>query len=234
MYADDVTLVEPVEDPVVSTMALNSDLAAIASWANQWLLHFNAAKCKSIIFSVKSKKVYHPPLFFNKKILEDLSSQHLGVTLTSNMSWTTHIKQISDTARRRIGTIRYVSHKLPRPTLEHLDQHYITLVRPILEYGCSIWGNMSRSYSHILELVQNEAARVVVGAMKTTNIHRLHTELGWPSLATRRNFLGCVLFHKVTRGKCPEHLKDIAPAPINVNIRYNLRSGANQGNTYQI
>ena len=56
MYADDVTLVEPVEDPVVSTMALNSDLAAIASWANQWLLHFNAAKCKSIIFSVKVKK----------------------------------------------------------------------------------------------------------------------------------------------------------------------------------
>ena len=93
---------------------------------------------------------------------------------------------------------------------------------------------MSRSYSQILELVQNEAARVVVGAMKTTNIDRLHTELGWPSLATRRNFLGCVLFHKVTRGKCPEHLKDIAPAPINVNIRYNLRSGANQGNTYQI
>ena len=70
-------------------MALNSDLAAIASWANQWLLHFNAAKCKSIIFSVKSKTVYHSPLFFNKKILEDvLSHKHLGVTLTSNMSWT--------------------------------------------------------------------------------------------------------------------------------------------------
>ena len=69
MYADDVTLVEPVEDPVVSIMALNSDLAAISTWANQWLLHFNAAKCKSILFSVKSKKVYHSPLFFNKKIL---------------------------------------------------------------------------------------------------------------------------------------------------------------------
>ena len=77
MYADDVTLVEPVEDPVVSTMSLNSDLSTIASWANQWLLHFNAAKCKS------------------------------------NVSWTTHIKQISDTVRRRLGMIRYVSHKLP-------------------------------------------------------------------------------------------------------------------------
>ena len=107
MHADDVTLVEPVEDPVVSTMSLNSDLAAIASWANQRLLHFNAARCKLIIFSVKSNKVYHPPLFFNKKILEDVSShKHLSVTLTSNMRWTIQNKQISDTARHRLGIIR--------------------------------------------------------------------------------------------------------------------------------
>ena len=111
---------------------------------------------------------------------------------------------------------------MPRPTLEHL---YITLVRPILECGCSIWENLSRSDSQILELVQNEAAGVVVGAMKATNIGRLHTELGWPSLATRRNFLGCFLFHKVTQGKCSEHIKDIAPVPINMKLRYNLGSG---------
>ena len=62
MYADDALLVEPVEDSSISALSLNSYLAMIKEWADQWLIKFNPNNCKSVIFSVKRNRTVHPPL----------------------------------------------------------------------------------------------------------------------------------------------------------------------------
>ena len=59
-------LVEPVEDPSLSALSLNSDLAMIKELADQWLIKFNPNKFKSMIFSVKRNRTVHPPLRFSK------------------------------------------------------------------------------------------------------------------------------------------------------------------------
>ena len=94
-----------------------------------------------MVFSVKRHREYHPPLYFDNVEIEQVTShKHLGLTLTPTLSCAKHIENICNMAKRRLGTIRHVSNKLPRPTLEHL---YVTLVRPIMEYACIVWGNLS-------------------------------------------------------------------------------------------
>ena len=134
MYADDTLLVQPVEDPSISALS-NSDLAMIKEWADLWLIKFTQNKCKSMIFSVKRNRTVHPPLRFNNILLQEVSShKHLGVTLTSNLNWSTHVNNICVSTKGRLGSLGYFAYKLPRPTLEHL---YIALVRPII-----IWGHL--------------------------------------------------------------------------------------------
>ena len=117
MYADDAMLVETVEDPAVSALSLNSDLASLHSMAKQRLITFNPTKSKAMVFSVKHHREYHPPLYFDNVEIEQVTShKHLDFTLTSTLSWAKHIENICNMAKCRLGTIRHVSNKLPGPT----------------------------------------------------------------------------------------------------------------------
>ena len=53
MYADNTTLLEIVDDPVVSAGRLNSDLNKIALWADKWLVTMNPVKSRNVVFSAE-------------------------------------------------------------------------------------------------------------------------------------------------------------------------------------
>ena len=95
IYVDDTTLFEIVEDPPLSARRLNEDLEKISTWSRKWLVAMNPSKCRSIIFSWKKLKPYHPPLEFERnEILQVDSHCHLDLTLHSSMTWKTHILDI--------------------------------------------------------------------------------------------------------------------------------------------
>ena len=163
-------------------------------------------------FSSKKHHIHHPSLWMNGVKVEEVSShKHLGLTLASNLSWNLHIDNIHNAAAKRLGILRHVTGKVPRKTLEHL---YKVLVRPCLEYSCTVWGNCNKTQSHILESLQNEAARLCTAAMAHTSIEKLQNELGWPSLSLRRQYLSCVMFHSIIQGNCPQYLQELAPNSI--------------------
>ena len=74
----------------------------------------------------------------NKKvILENTSKEKdLGVFLTDDLKWKTHIDYACSKANKKLGVIKH--------TFKHLDVNsmkllYTSLVRPILEYAAPIW-----------------------------------------------------------------------------------------------
>ena len=44
-----------------------------------------------------------------------------------------------------------------------LQQIYISFLRPILEYGCTVWDGCTQYEKDNLEKIQHEAARIVTG-----------------------------------------------------------------------
>ena len=59
LYADDTSLFDVVDDPVISAEKINN-LNFINQWCNQWLMNMNPSKCESITFSAKQMSQSHP------------------------------------------------------------------------------------------------------------------------------------------------------------------------------
>jgi len=72
-------------------------------------------------------------------ILSSVSSQvscHLGITLTDELSWSSHVHSIHSRANSTLGFFRKNLRHCPAKLK---DTAYITLVRSTLEYAASIW-----------------------------------------------------------------------------------------------
>jgi hypothetical protein len=69
--------------------------------AHDWLVTINPSKTEAVIFSTKRYKPVHPALYYENNQINIVNSHnHLGVTLSSNMSWRTHILNINDKASK--------------------------------------------------------------------------------------------------------------------------------------
>ena len=62
LFADDSGLYIIVENPVKSSVVLNSELSQVYTWASNWLVTYNSSKTQSILFSRKLIKPIHPAL----------------------------------------------------------------------------------------------------------------------------------------------------------------------------
>ena len=89
-FADDTSLYSIVEDPITSATELNHDLGTFSNWAWAWKMSFNPDPTKpaeEILFSHKSIKPYHPPLFINGLEVKRVNEHtHLGLILDSKLS----------------------------------------------------------------------------------------------------------------------------------------------------
>ena len=225
LYADDSSLFDIVEDPVTSSLKLNNDLSDIEDWARKWLVTINPSKTECMTFSVKRIKPFHPDLFYgDKKIIEVAQHTHLGVVLCNNLSWRAHIFKIYEKASKRLNILKGIKYTVDRTTLRKL---YKSLVHPLMEYADVLWDGRTESESDLLEHAQYEAAKIVTGAMKGTNKHRLMQELGWEDLKTRRAIHKLLLYFKIVNNFCPSYLVDLLPLQVSERTTYSLRTASN-------
>ena len=141
LFADDTSLMMPIENIDSSFRALSNDLIKLSVWAKQWLVSFNANKTVYMIFSLRKQNRNYPCLKFNDVTLKQVTTHtHLGITFNSKMTWHNHINRISEKASKVINMLKRIRHLIPRSCLE---QSYKTLVLPIIEYGDVVYDNLS-------------------------------------------------------------------------------------------
>ena len=97
-----------------------------------------------------------------KEVTEDTC---LGVKLQENRKWTSHIKDAISIAKKYVDILRGLMYLLSRKSIERL---YVTVVRPILEYGAALWDNCNDYEKDQLERVQQMGMRAIKGAKRGT------------------------------------------------------------------
>ena len=198
LFAGDTSLYIIVDNPLQAAERLNEGLEKIHSWAAKWLVSFNPAKSKSILFSRKLNRPFHPPLIMNQQVInQETSQKHLGLIFSSDCNWHEHIDYVKTKAWSRINVMRKLKFKLDRKSLETI---YFSFIRPLLEYANVVWNNCTQYESNELEKIQNEAARIVTGATKLASLHSLYADTGWESLASRREKHKLILYYKMQHG----------------------------------
>ena len=112
--------------------------------------------------------------------IDDLAvHEHLGLTLTSNLSWRAHVLKLHQKASKKLNLLKPLKYQLSRYSLDVL---YKSLVRSSLEYADVVWDGCSDSDRNLLEDLQIECARLVTGAMKGTNRVCLLRDASWTEL----------------------------------------------------
>ena len=76
-----------------------------------------------------------------------------------------------------------------------LKRLYAGRVRPVLEYGMAAWGNTAKTNIDKMSKVQNQAARIITGSMRSTPTQELETITGlqplFGSLSSEAAHTGC-------------------------------------------
>ena len=157
-----------------------------------------------MLLSRKHNKPFQPPVLMDQSQITEVNShKHLGVIFPNDCTWHENLELIKSKAWKRINVMRKLKFELDRKSLQTI---YFSFIRPLLEYADVVWNNCAQYESNELEKIQNEAARIVTGAMKLVSINSLLLETGWETLASRRKKHKLTLFYKMQNGLSPDYL----------------------------
>ena len=148
-------------------------------------MRFQPVKCNMMQMTNKRTNKIQASYKLEGTVLENVECiKYLSVTMTKNLKWNTHI---SNVCTKLIGPLFF----LDKICLESCPQDvretaHKGLVRPILEYGSSVWDPHYEGLIDDLEKVQKRAARFVTrnytyenGSM--TDILKKLTKMGMPA-----------------------------------------------------
>jgi hypothetical protein len=116
----------------------------------------------------------------------------------------------------------YIKTKLS--TRQELQIIYLSIIRPIIEYGDVLFDNCTQNDKRELEQIHQEAARIITGTTKLVSIVKLMKEVGWESLEQGRYKNKLILFFKMKNSLTPQYLSDIVPSSVGGEHRYPLRN----------
>ena len=160
-----------------------------------------------------------PPLILNGSFVERVHEhKHLGIYLSSTLSWNRQIHETCLRANRKLAVLRSVKY-LKRSTLDLL---YKVCVRSTIEYGLVIfWHTLKQTEKAQISRIQYRGAKIISGALHLTSQLRLEQDLSLESIANRAKFLGLSIFHKIHLGLSRPLIKSCMPE-VNTN---NTRGG---------
>ena len=129
--------------------------------ARKWGIGFQPVKCNMMQLKRKLIKTIHASYTLDGTDLENVERiKHLGVTITSDWRWNTHVSNVCTKANKTLGFLRRNLYSYPQ---EVKEAAYKGLVRPVLDYGSSVWDPPGVVLQEELESLQKHAARFVTG-----------------------------------------------------------------------
>ena len=136
MYADNTTLYCNI-DQHVDEDTINNELVKIWEWMIATKLSLNTTKTKYMVFYTNQRDVTYLNLIINNSIIERVSHfNFLGIMLSYNMTWDTHINHISKKISKATGILYQLKLIYPQRILFTL---HTTLILQHLQYCLILW-----------------------------------------------------------------------------------------------
>ena len=201
MFADDTLLYNSDSIDIVSA-PVQQGLHQMSDWCSSWSLNLNIDKCEFMRIT-RSRAAATCSYNINSTPLMKVSShKQLGVTLSCDLSWKSHVLSVAAKANRVLGLLKRTFGRCS----EAIKMGYISMVRPMIEYACPAWNPHQQYLSDKLERIQRNASRWIL-SKDITYDERL-SKLRWMYLKTRRNFLSLIQLFKYNKGFCIVNLDD--------------------------
>jgi hypothetical protein len=181
---------------------LQKDINKIDTWSKDWGLTFNKKKCTILSLKRNNKPLEYIHRMDKTNLSRTQNAPDLGVTISSNLSWNTHIDTITDKAHnRKWFLIRTLGYEAPEKA-KLLT--YISLIRSIVEYNTVIWNPITHENILIIESVQRKCTDYVINNPRWPSPNRINYKerlirLKLLPLSYRREFYDLIFFVKSLR-----------------------------------
>jgi hypothetical protein len=161
---------------------LQHQLADLLDFTEANKMKINSKKTKIIPFNLSKKNDFLPQLNLpNCPPIEVIyETKLLGVTLSSNLSWSSHVNDISTRGTGKLWIL--IRFKTLGGSAEQLLKIYQVRIRSTLEFAASVFhSGLTKEQSRQIEMVQKKAMAIILGssyqsyesALSELNLERL-------------------------------------------------------------
>ena len=195
-----------VSDSSSAMAVVNHDFRNISKWCAKNSLLINPDKTKLVVVGSAQliKRLPHISLSLLGKTISPVSFvKDLGVYIDQHLTYDVHITKTASSCMSQLVQISRIKHLLDKKTLLLLINSFVFSK---LFYCSSLWENTSKRNLHKLQLVQNFAARVVLGLRKFDHISQGRRSLRCWVVTEKVLFNDLVLAFKCVNGLAPDYL----------------------------
>ena len=166
------------------SQVLQSYLDSLQCWERTCDMEFNPSKCQ-VFHITRSRKPVMSRYFMHNQELESVdTAKYLGVNISKDLGWNTHINNITASANRTLG---FVKRNVQTKNRDIRTLAYNSLVRTQVEYRSAVWSPYTKENKDKIEMVQRRAARWVSNDYSTySSVTEMMSNLGLRSLENRR------------------------------------------------
>ena len=133
------------------------------------------------------------------KLDTSASFTQFGLSLSSNLTWRTHIHSLAKHASQKLG---YLARDHGFFSSSHLLSIYKFQIHPSLDYCSHVWGGAPKSTLCLLDKVQSKAIRLINNPNLTKSLQPL----------SHRHLVGDLsILYRYFNGHCSQEIRDIIP-----------------------
>lgn len=159
LFADDCVIFKQISSPC-DDVALQDALIAIDNWCQNGGMQLNTNKTVLLRITRKLRPSQFHYTLRGTNINNVDKYKYLGVTLSSKLTWSTHITDITTSALRKLW---FLKRKLASAPSRTKILAYNACVRSKLEYASIIWDPHTKKDIMNLERINRKAVRFIFG-----------------------------------------------------------------------
>ncbi|KAK3522819.1 hypothetical protein QTP86_002712 [Hemibagrus guttatus] len=180
-------------------------LVDISSWMTAHQLKLNPSKTELLIVPGDPSPAKDLAIALNNSMISpSATARNLGVTMDNQLSFSSHVTNVTRSCRFLLYNIRSIRPFLSTQATQVLVQ---SLVISRLDYCNSLLAGLPLNAIRPLQMIQNAAARLVFNLHKFSHTTPLLRSLHWLPVAARIRFKTLMLAYKAKNGPAPSYLK---------------------------